>query len=53
VPEPDFRMICADLVRLIEQCPPTTDSEWIQQRMNLLFRARTAMRDTRPDLPDA
>lgn len=37
---PDFHGLCAELVKLVEQCPVTTDTDWIVERNKLIVRFR-------------
>ena len=48
---PDFRALCAELVKLLQNCPVTADTDWIAERMTLLYRVRTALKATSPPEP--
>ena len=50
---PDFRALCAELVKLLQNCPVTADTDWIAERMTLLYSARTALKATPPPEPPA
>ena len=47
----DFRALCAELVKLLQNCPVTADTDWMAERMTLLYRVRTALKATSPPEP--
>ena len=48
---PNFRALCAELAKLLQNCPVTADTDWIAERMTLLYSARTALKATPPPEP--
>ena len=46
---PDFRALCAELVKLLQNCPVTADTDWIAERMTLLYSARAALATPLPE----
>jgi hypothetical protein len=37
-----------DVIRVLEQCPVTSETDWIVRRNDLIVRARNALRRGRP-----
>ena len=48
---PDFRALCAELAQLLQNCPVTSDTDWIAERMALLYRVRAALATSPPEPP--
>jgi hypothetical protein len=48
LPTPDYRTLCAELVKLVERCPVTSDLDWICDRNDLIVQFRRAT-DTRDE----
>ena len=48
---PNFRALCAELAKLLQNCPVTADTDWIAERMTLLYSARAALATPPPAPP--
>lgn len=45
---PSFRALCAELVKLVERCPVTSDTDWIYDRNELIIQFHNARLATLP-----
>jgi hypothetical protein len=39
----DYRALFRDLIKVLEQCPVTSETDWIVRRNDLIIRARAAL----------